>query len=252
MFDSTLFTDKHIFITGVARGIGRCIAEKFCQHGATLTGLYHQSEAQAQELAEQAEREDWKLTLVQGDIRDPQQCQALIETAVHRADGIDILINNSGVMHYDLLLLAKPNNLDDMINTNVKGTLSMCQAVIPHMMRQRNGNIINISSICDSLGSQGQVQYAATKGGVTAMSKALAVEIATKNIRVNVISPGVIETDMSKAIRDLAPDEVYDRLLIKRFGQVEDVAHAALFLASPYADYITGQVLRVDGGFKMR
>ena len=251
MFDPKLFQGKHVLITGGARGIGRALSQQFAIHGATVTSIYNQSEALAQSLTQQAVKNNWNLTPVRCDIRKREQCLEVVETAVQRADGIDVLINNSGIMYYDLLLTAQPSHLDEMYNTNVKGTLTMCQAVMPYMMQQRRGNIINISSICDNKGSQGQVQYSASKGAISAITKSLAVELAAKNIRVNAIAPGVIETDMTKAIRDLAPEEVMKRLLCKRFGKTEDIAYAALFLASPYADYITGQVLQVDGGFKM-
>ena len=187
----------------------------------------------------------------QVDVTDPQACTAAVERVVDRRERIDVLVNNAGVIRDNLLALLEPEDVKVVLDTNVGGVFNVTRAVAPHMISRRAGKIINVSSVSGEKGGRGQTNYAASKGAINALTRALAVELASRRITVNAVAPGVIETEMSQAVRDLAGDEIKARILLRRFGKPEDIAHAVWFLASRFADYITGQVLHVDGGFKM-
>jgi 3-oxoacyl-[acyl-carrier protein] reductase len=174
-----------------------------------------------------------------------------VERVADRCERIDVLVNNAGVIRDNLLALLEPEDVKVVLDTNVGGVFNVTRAVAPHMISRRAGKIINVSSVSGEKGGRGQTNYAASKGAINALTRALAVELASRRITVNAVAPGVIETEMSQAVRDLAGDEIKSRILLRRFGKPEEIAHAVWFLASRFADYITGQVLHVDGGFKM-
>jgi 3-oxoacyl-[acyl-carrier protein] reductase len=176
---------------------------------------------------------------------------AAVERLVERSGRIDVLVNNAGVVRDDLLAMLDDDAIRTVLDTNVGGVFNVTRAVVPHMISRRAGKIINLGSVAGDKGGRGQTNYAASKGAINAFTRALAVELASRKITVNCVAPGVIETEMSQAVRDLAADEIKQRILLHRYGQPEEVAHAVWFLASRFADYITGQVLHVDGGFKM-
>lgn len=251
MFKDSGLKDKVVVVTGGARGNGRSIVKLLAEEGADVNFLYNSSKALADELEQEAKNANQKIQGFAADIRNKEQCQAVIEKIYEKNQRIDILVNNSGVVRDNLLAALSDEDIETVIDTNLIGTLNMTQAVIPFMMRQRSGKIINISSVAGSKPGRGQANYAATKGAINAVTKALAVELAPRNIIVNAIAPGVIETDMSKDVRDLAGDQVLSKILLKRYGQPEEIAYAVAFLASKYANYITGEILYVDGGFKM-
>jgi 3-oxoacyl-[acyl-carrier protein] reductase len=188
---------------------------------------------------------------VQLDVRDSTACQQAIDDLLERTDRIDILVNNSGIVRDNLLVAFEDADIADVLDTNVGGVFNMARAAVPAMMRQRSGHIINVSSVSGERGGRGQANYAASKGAVNALTRALAVELARRKIRVNAVAPGIIETEMSQQVRDLAGDEALDRILLRRYGTAEEVAWLVTFLASRHSSYINGQVLHVDGGFKM-
>jgi len=188
---------------------------------------------------------------VRNQTRESAACAAVVERAIERWDRIDVLVNNAGIIRDSLLGLLTPEDVQDVLDTNVAGVFNVTHAVVPHMISRRAGRIINISSVSGDKGGRGQTNYAASKGAINALTRALAVELAPRKIAVNAVAPGVIETDMSQAVRDLAAEEVKSRILLRRFGSAQEVAFAVWFLASKFSDYITGQVLCVDGGFKM-
>jgi 3-oxoacyl-[acyl-carrier protein] reductase len=187
----------------------------------------------------------------QVDVCDRAGCAAAIERFVERHERIDILVNNAGVIRDNLLGLLEDEDIDTVLDTNIGGTLNVTRAAVGHMISRRAGKIINLSSVAGAKGGRGQSNYAASKGAIDALTRALAVELAPRRITVNAVAPGVIETEMSQQVRELAAEEVKSKILLKRFGTPADVANAVWFLASSYADYMTGQVLYVDGGFKM-
>jgi 3-oxoacyl-[acyl-carrier protein] reductase len=242
---------KVVVVTGGSRGIGRAIVRLLAADGAQVSFFYRDNREAAEEVTGAAREAGHSVAAERVDVTDPQACEAAIDAVVDRCQRIDVLVNNAGVIRDNLLGLLGPEDVQTVLETNVVGVFNMLRAVVPHMISKRAGKIVNVSSVSAEKGGRGQTNYAASKGAVNALTRALAVELARRRITVNAVAPGVIETEMSEAVRDLAGDDIKSRILLRRFGQPEEVAHAVWFLASRYADYITGEVLHVDGGFKM-
>ena len=242
---------KTIIVTGGSRGIGRSIVELFAADGAQVVFFYRGNAAAATEVLEAGRAAGRKIVAEQVDVTDDAACAAAVERTVERCGSVDVLVNNAGVIRDNLLALLEVEDVRVVLETNVGGVFNVTRAVVPHMIARRAGKIVNVSSVAGEKGGRGQTNYAASKGAINALTRALAVELAPRRINVNCVAPGVIETEMTQEIRERAGDEVKARILLRRFGQPRDVAHAVWFLASKYADYITGQVLHVDGGFKM-
>ena len=238
-------------VTGGSRGIGRAIALRLAADGADVTCFYRESAAAASEVAAAALAAGWRVTAEQLDIRDSAACAAAVERVADRCGRIDILVNNAGITRDNPLAAFDDADVAEVLATNVTGVFNMCRAVVPYMTSQRSGAIVNLSSVAGDKGGRGQTNYAASKGAVNAFTRALAVELAPRKVRVNAVAPGVIETEMSADVREQAGDAVLARILLRRYGQAEEIADAVWFLASAYAGYVTGQVLAVDGGFKM-
>jgi len=242
---------KAVIVTGGSRGIGRAIVELFSAEGADVTFLFRENTAAAAEVIAAGRAAGRQITAEQVDVRDTQGAAAAVERVAERGGRIDVLVNNAGLVRDNLLGLLEDDDVRAVLDTNIGGIFNVTRAVVPHMIARRAGKIINVSSVAGEKGGRGQTNYAASKGAINAFTRALAVELAPRRITVNAVAPGVIETDMSQAIRDRAGEEVKSRILLRRFGTPIDVAYAIWFLASRYADYITGEVLHVDGGFKM-
>jgi 3-oxoacyl-[acyl-carrier protein] reductase len=242
---------RTVIVTGGSRGIGRAVVELLAEDGADVTFYYRDNAAAAQEVVAAAAAAGHTVTAEQLDIRDSAACAAAIEKLADRRDRIDLLVNNAGVIRDNPLAGFSDADVQDVLDTNVTGVFNMTRAVAPYMISQRGGKVINISSISGEKGGRGQTNYAASKGAINALTRALAVELAPRRITVNAVAPGVIDTEMSAAVRDMAGDEVKARILLKRYGTPREIAYAVWFLASDYANYVTGQVLTVDGGFKM-
>jgi 3-oxoacyl-[acyl-carrier protein] reductase len=240
-----------VLVTGGSRGIGRAIVELFARDGATVAFFYRGNAAAAAEVVQQAAAAGLKVAAEQVDVRDATAVAAAVERLAAEWGRIDVLVNNAGVIRDNLLGLLEDEDVRVVLETNVAGVFNVTRAVVPHMIARRAGKIVNLSSVSGEKGGRGQTNYAASKGAINAFTRALAVELAPRKITVNCVAPGVIETEMSQAVRDLAGDEVKGRILLRRFGQPQDVAYAVWFLASRFADYVTGEVLHVDGGFKM-
>jgi len=242
---------KTAIVTGGSRGIGRAIVARLAADGADVTFFFKGNAAAAEEVVAAAKAAGQRVTAEQVDVTDADACAAAVERVADRCERIDVLVNNAGVIRDNLLALLGPEDVQAVLDTNVGGVFNVTRAVVPHMISRRSGKIINVSSVSGEKGGRGQTNYAASKGAINALTRALAVEVASRRITVNAVAPGVIETEMSQTVRDLAGDEVKSRILLRRFGKQEEIAHAVWFLASGFADYITGQVLHVDGGFKM-
>jgi 3-oxoacyl-[acyl-carrier protein] reductase len=242
---------KTVIVTGGSRGIGRAIVELLASEGADVTFFYRDNATAADEVVSAATTRGQSVTAVQVDIRDSSACASAVDAIVERCGRIDVLVNNAGVIRDNLLAALSDDDVHDVLDTNVGGVFNVTRAVVPHMMSKRAGKIVNLSSVSGVKGGRGQTNYAASKGAIDAMTRALAVELAPRRITVNAVAPGVIETEMSQAVRDLAGDDIKNRILLRRFGAPQDVANAVWFLASRLSDYITGQVVHVDGGFKM-
>jgi 3-oxoacyl-[acyl-carrier protein] reductase len=242
---------KSVIVTGGSRGIGRAIVELLASEGADVTFFYRDNAVAADEVVSSQRAKGHAVTAMQVDVCDAAACATAVDAVVDRCGRIDVLVNNAGVIRDNLLAALTDDDVRVVLDTNVGGVFNVTRAVVPHMMSKRSGKIVNLSSVSGEKGGRGQTNYAASKGAIDAMTRALAVELAPRRISVNAVAPGVIETEMSQAVRDLAGDDVKGRILLRRFGAPQDVAYAVWFLASRLSDYITGQVVRVDGGFKM-
>jgi len=242
---------KAVIVTGGSRGIGRAIVEMLSSEGADVSFLFREDTAAAAEVVATGQTTGRPITAEQVDVRDAQACALAVERIAERYGRIDVLINGAGVVRDGLLGFLGEDDVRTVLETNVGGVFNVTRAVVPHMIARRAGKIINISSVAGEKGGRGQANYAASKGAINAFTRALAVELAPRRITVNAVAPGVIETDMSRAIRDGAGEEVASRILLRRFGTAVEVAYAVWFLASRFAEYITGEVIHVDGGFKM-
>ena len=240
---------KVAVVTGGSGGIGRAIVRVLAAAGMHVVFTFRGNAIAAAEIS--AANPDAKISSAAVDIRDSAACAALAEKVFDRAGRIDLLVNNAGVIRDNPLTALEDDDVRVVLETNVNGTFNMTRAVLPYMISQRRGKIVNLSSVSGEKGGRGQTNYAASKGAINAFTRSLAVEVAPRGITVNAVAPGVIATEMSRAVRELAGDQIKSRILLRRVGQPEEVAHAVWFLSSRYADYITGQVLHVDGGFKM-
>jgi 3-oxoacyl-[acyl-carrier protein] reductase len=242
---------RSVLVTGGSRGIGRAIVELFAGEGANVTFFYKGNAEAAQDVVAKLRDAGHDAHAVQVDVTDPATCQASVEALAERTERIDVLVNNAGVIRDNPLAALGDDDIRTVLDTNIGGVFNVTRAVVPYMVMQRAGTIINLSSVAGDKGGRGQTNYAASKGAVNAFTRALAVELAPRKIRVNAVAPGVIDTEMSQDVREMAGDAAKARILLKRFGTVQDVAYAVWFLASDYANYVTGQVFHVDGGFKL-
>jgi len=238
-------------VTGAGRGIGRACAEALAAEGAKVCVAYGHNAAAADEVVAAITAAAGEAFPHACDVSDPAAPAALLEAVLARWGRIDTLVNNAGVIRDNLLLAMSDEEWDTVISVNLSGTARMSRAVLRPMLRARSGCIINLSSIAATRPGRGQANYAASKGGIEAMTRALASEMGRKNIRVNAVAPGVIVTDMTEAIRGHAEAEIKKEVALRRLGEVGDVAAVVTFLASPAASYITGAVIPVDGGFRL-
>ena len=242
--------EKVALVTGASRGIGRAIALRLAQEGARVAVNYRSQEAAAAAVVAEIVKGGGQAVALAADVSQAEPARRLVEDAQKHFGRLDILVNNAGVVRDNLLLTMDDDEWRQVQATNLDSCFYCCRAAARFMLRQRSGRIINISSAAGEKPNRGQVNYAASKGGINALTRALAAELAPKNITVNAVAPGMIETEMSREVRELAGDKILPYIMLNRYGRPEDIAAAVAFLASPDADYITGEVLRVDGGLR--
>jgi 3-oxoacyl-[acyl-carrier protein] reductase len=238
---------KRALVTGGNRGIGRTIAERLAEAGADVAVFARNKESVSEAARALTEHGVRGLALV-GNVSSEEDVERAWGMLMDEFEGLDILVNNAGITRDGLLLRMKPEDWDAVLDVNLTGAYRWCRRAVKQMLRQRSGRIVNISSIVGVIGNPGQTNYAASKAGLIGFSKSLAVEVAARGITVNVIAPGFIETEMTHALDGSAQEEFLGRIPLGRLGTTGNVADLAVFLASPMSDYITGQVICVDGG----
>lgn len=239
---------KTAVITGASRGIGAAIAEKFASLGVDVAIIYNGNEEKARSVQKTASDMGVKAEIYKCNVAESEQCKETVKNIIADFGGIDILVNNAGITRDNLLLTMDEAEFDDVINTNLKGCFNMIKACGRSFIKKRSGKIINISSVSALMGLAGQTNYSASKAGVIALTKSVAREFASRNVCCNAIAPGFITTDMTK---DLGSEDYLKSIPLGRLGKPEDVANLAAFLADDVSDYITGEVIRVDGGLAM-
>jgi len=244
-------TDTNVLVTGGTRGIGRAIVEAFARSGARVAFTYRSSTDEAEALKAALEENGTDVLVFQGDAADLDAANEAVEGVLSAWDRLDVLVNNAGITRDGLMLRMGEDDWDAVINTNLKSVFNFSKAAYRPMMRQRAGAIINISSVVGVTGNPGQTNYAASKAGIIGFSKSLAKELGRRNVTVNVVAPGYVETDMTADLAEAAREAMVNAVPLGRPATPEDVAQAVLFLASPAATYITGHVLHVDGGLAM-
>lgn len=243
--------DQVALVTGGSRGIGRGIVKAFAAEGAKVAFVYRGNQAAADSLCQEVTAAGGTVLALQADVGNAEEAQRAVERVEKEWGRFDILVNNAGIIRDDLFVRMEPEAWTSVLTTNLGGTYNFCKAVAYTMMKQRRGRIINLSSVAAHHVNPGQTNYAASKGAIESFTRALAVELASRGVTVNAIAPGFIETDMSEAVRNKAGDLIKKIIPMRRLGQAEDIAHAAVFLASEESKYITGQVITVDGGMSL-
>ena len=240
-----MLNGKVAVVTGASRGIGRQIAISMAKEGAVVIVNYNGSAAKAEEVVKEITEAGGQAEAVQCNVSDYSAAEVFLKDIISRYKRIDILVNNAGIVRDNLLMRISEKDFDAVIDTNLKGAFYMTKGVYPLFLKQKGGKIINISSVSGLTGNPGQANYSASKAGVIGLTKSVAKELASRGVCCNAIAPGFIATEMTQALEN---DALKDAIPMKRFGEAEEVAKLALFLASEHSDYITGEVIRIDGG----
>ncbi|GAB4508833.1 MAG: 3-oxoacyl-[acyl-carrier-protein] reductase [Anaerolineae bacterium] len=247
----TQLTDRVAVITGASRGIGRGIALELAKRGAAVVINYNSSAEAAEEAAQLITSAGGKALTVKADVSHEEQADALIKTTTTELGRIDILVNNAGTTRDNVIMMMKPEDFDLVIQTNLRSTWLCSKAAVRAMMRKRYGRIVNITSVSGIAGQAGQTNYSASKAGIIGLTKALAREVASRNVTVNAVAPGFVLTDLTKDLPEDLTAQLNNFIPLGRWGEIAEVAQAVAFLASDEAAYITGHVLNVDGGMAM-
>lgn len=242
---------KVAFITGGTRGIGRQIAITLANSGYDIAVNYRTENEDLTITKTEIEKCNVKCLPVQGDVSSFEDSENMTKQVIEQLGRIDVLVNNAGITKDTLLMRMKKEDFEDVLQVNLVGTFNVTKSVIPYMMKQKEGRIINLSSVVGISGNAGQANYAASKAGIIGFTKSLAKEVGSRNILVNAVAPGFIETQMTDVLKDEIKEEIKKTIPLKRMGTVEDVANVVKFLASEESSYITGQVIQVDGGMLM-
>jgi 3-oxoacyl-[acyl-carrier protein] reductase len=241
------FAEKVVVVTGSSRGIGKEIALNFAKNGASVV-ISGRNEESLNSVLNEIEAVGSKALAVAADVAKVADAANLIKKTIETFGKIDVLVNNAGITRDNLLLRLSENDWDAVLDTNLKGAFNCIKASTKPMMKQRDGVIINITSVVGVMGNAGQVNYAASKAGMIGMTKSVAKELASRNIRVNAVAPGFIETDMTDNLQEKAKEELINSIPLSKLGSAQDVADLVIFLSSQKAKYITGQTINVDGG----
>ena len=243
-----MLTGKNALVTGAGRGIGKAIALELAAKGAFVIVNYNGSKEAAEQTVAEIKAAGGDAIAYQCSVSDYEACGAMITALIKEYAHIDILVNNAGITRDGLLMKMSEEDFDAVINTNLKGCFNTIRHMSRYFLKQRAGKIINISSVSGILGNAGQSNYAASKAGVIGLTKSVARELASRGICVNAVAPGFVETEMTAVLPEKTQEELKKQIPLGRAGQVQDIANAVAFLASPESDYITGQILSVDGG----
>lgn len=246
-----MLENKVALVTGAGRGIGRAIAIALAKEGAEVVVNYNGSEERAKEVKQTIEENGGKASIYKCNVSDFEACEAMIKDIVKEHGRLDILVNNAGITKDGLIMKMKEEYFDSVLNVNLKGTFNTIRHSARQMLRQKSGKIINISSVSGILGNAGQANYAASKAGVIGLTKTMARELGSRGITVNAIAPGFVDTEMTGVLSEEIRENACRQIILGRFGKPEDIANVAVFLASDKADYITGQVISVDGGMNV-
>ena len=246
-----MLENKVALVTGAGRGIGRAIAIALAKEGAEVVVNYNGSEERAKEVKQTIEENGGKASIYKCNVSDFEACEAMIKDIVKEHGRLDILVNNAGITKDGLIMKMKEEDFDSVLNVNLKGTFNTIRHSARQMLRQKSGKIINISSVSGILGNAGQANYAASKAGVIGLTKTMARELGSRGITVNAIAPGFVDTEMTGVLSEEIRKNACRQIILGRFGKPEDIANVAVFLASDKADYITGQVISVDGGMNV-
>jgi 3-oxoacyl-[acyl-carrier protein] reductase len=246
-----MLKNKVALVTGAGRGIGRAIAIALAKEGAEVIVNYNGSEERAKEVKQTIEENGGKASIYKCNVSDFEACEAMIKDVVKEYGHLDILVNNAGITKDGLIMKMKEEDFDSVLNVNLKGTFNTIRHSARQMLKQRSGKIINISSVSGILGNAGQANYAASKAGVIGLTKTMARELGSRGITVNAIAPGFVDTEMTEILSEELKENACKQIILGRFGKPEDIANTAVFLASDKADYITGQVISVDGGMNV-
>lgn len=242
---------KVALITGATRGIGKQIALELASQGYNIALNYRKQNEELEALKKEIESQNVKYLTVYGDVSNYEDVEKFIKEIIKEFGKIDVLVNNAGITKDMLLMRMKKEDFENVIDVNLIGTFNVTKNVIPYMMKARNGKIVNISSVVGISGNAGQTNYSASKAGIIGFTKSLAKEVASRNINVNAIAPGFIKTDMTDVLKEEVKEEISKTIPLKRMGEAKDVANLVKFLVSEESNYITGQVINVDGGMLM-
>ena len=239
--------EKIAIVTGASRGIGREIAKSLARKGIKVIANYNNSQEKAEELKKELKEEGYEIEIFKADVSKEEECQKLVEYSIKKYNKIDILVNNAGIDKYQLITEVTKKDWEEIINTNLYSAFCMCQKVLPNMIHNKNGCIINISSIWGIVGASTEVVYSISKAGIDGLTKALAKEVGPSNIRVNSIAPGFIETDMNKEISNQEKIDIINNIPLEKLGKTEDIAKCVNWLIED--NYTTGQIISINGGW---
>lgn len=238
-------------VTGGSRGIGRAIVEALAKDGAKVAFIYNSNKAAADEVVAALTEAGHEVKAIQADVKCKETSEKVVADIVEEWGSLDILVNNAGIIRDGLLATMDAQQWQDVIDTNLTSVFNFCQSVTRQMMSQRYGRIINMSSVAADVSNPGQANYAASKGGVEGFTRCVATELARRGVTANAVAPGFIETDMTTAVVEVAGKEIKKKIPVRRLGKPDDIANAVLFFAQESSSYVTGQILKVDGGLTL-